>query len=245
MRFSSVQKTWLARAARNGRSSTSVDAGDCVDQQRRPLRGRRPVRADRRLRTDEKHIRAQSAISDKHPALFLLLSITVFSVRMCFSSAQKTRLARGARNGRSPTSADAARYLNQRRPHLRGRRPVRADLRLGTDEKHIRAQSAILDKTPALSLFLSITMILVRMRFLSVPKSWLAREARNGRPGTQRPESRLTLLDDSEPAPLTQFRQPSSRRCAGWVAPRPPARSGLPCRRCRRRCRGACRCRSC
>jgi hypothetical protein len=30
---------------------------------------------------------------------------------------------------------------------LRGRRPVRADRRLRTDEKHIRAQSAILDNT--------------------------------------------------------------------------------------------------
>jgi len=31
---------------------------------------------------------------------------------------------------------------------LRGRRPVRADRRLCTDEKHIRAQSAILYKKP-------------------------------------------------------------------------------------------------
>jgi len=61
------------------------------------LRGRKTVRADRRLRADEKHIRTQSAILDKTPALPLLLSITVFSVRMCFSSAQKTRLARAAR----------------------------------------------------------------------------------------------------------------------------------------------------
>jgi hypothetical protein len=60
------------------------------------LRGRKAVRADRRLRADEKHIRAQSAILDKskpNPRLF----ITVFSVRMRFSSAQKTRLARAAR----------------------------------------------------------------------------------------------------------------------------------------------------
>ncbi|MBI5908380.1 MAG: hypothetical protein HY848_00245 [Betaproteobacteria bacterium] len=45
-----------------------------------------------------------------------------------------------------------------------------------TDEKHIRAQSAILDKSnPELSLFLSITLFLVRMRFSSVPKTRLAR----------------------------------------------------------------------
>jgi hypothetical protein len=31
---------------------------------------------------------------------------------------------------------------------LRGREAVRADRRLRTDEKHIRAQSAILNKTP-------------------------------------------------------------------------------------------------
>ena len=39
---------------------------------------------------------------------------------------------------------------------LRGRKTVRADCRLRTDEKHIRVRSAILYKTPALSLFLSI-----------------------------------------------------------------------------------------
>jgi len=36
---------------------------------------------------------------------------------------------------------------------LRGREAVRADRRLRTDEKRIRAQSTILYKTPALSLF--------------------------------------------------------------------------------------------
>jgi hypothetical protein len=63
---------------------------------------------------------------------------------------------------------------------LRGRKTVRADRRLRTDEKHIRAQSPILCKTPALSLFLPITVFLVRMRFSSVPKTRLARGARNG-----------------------------------------------------------------
>jgi len=55
MRFSSVRKTWLARAARRVFEN---------------LRGRKSVRADRRLRTDEKHIRAQSAIVDE--TLFLI-----------------------------------------------------------------------------------------------------------------------------------------------------------------------------
>jgi hypothetical protein len=61
------------------------------------LRGREAVRADRRLRTDEKHIRAQSAILYKTPTPRLVLTITVFSVRMRFSSVQKIRLARAAR----------------------------------------------------------------------------------------------------------------------------------------------------
>jgi len=52
------------------------------------------------LGTDEKHIRAQSTILYKTPALSLFLTITVFSARMRFSSAQKTRLARAARNTR-------------------------------------------------------------------------------------------------------------------------------------------------
>jgi len=48
---------------------------------------------------------------------------------------------------------------------LRGRETVRADRRLRPDEKHIRAQSAILDKTPAPSLFLSITVSLCGCAF--------------------------------------------------------------------------------
>jgi head-tail adaptor len=126
----------LARAARNGRSQTSHDVRGHIELQRLNLRGRRPVRADRRLRTDEKHIRAQSVILDKNNPKSLL-----------FSSVWKTRLARAARNGRVPTSADVGGYLKLRRSNLRGRRPVRADRRLRTDEKHIRAQSAILDKS--------------------------------------------------------------------------------------------------
>jgi hypothetical protein len=71
-----------------------------VEMHRQILRGRRPVRADRRLCADDEPVRTQSAIlyeSNPKP----LLSITVFSVRMRFLSVQKTRLARGARNGRS------------------------------------------------------------------------------------------------------------------------------------------------
>jgi hypothetical protein len=65
------------------------------------LRGRRPVRADHRLSADEKHIRTQSAIlNETNPKPLLLLSITLFSIRMRFLSVWKTGLARGARNGR-------------------------------------------------------------------------------------------------------------------------------------------------
>jgi CRP-like cAMP-binding protein len=39
-------------------------------------------------------------------------------------------------------------------------------------------------------------------------------------------------------------RRPSGRRCAASAARRRPARSALPCRRCRHRCRAPCRCRS-
>jgi hypothetical protein len=129
----------------------------------RLLRGRKTVRADRRLRTDEKHIRAQSAVLDKTPTPSLLLTITVFFARMRFSSAQKTRLARAAR-----------RFCE----NLRGRKTVRADRRLRTDEKHIRAQSAILDKSDPKALLLSFkTVCLVRMCLLSVPNKRLARES--------------------------------------------------------------------
>jgi len=61
------------------------------------LRGRTTVRADRRLCTDEKHIRAQSTILDKnHLKPILLLTITLFFVRMRFSSVRKTGLARAS-----------------------------------------------------------------------------------------------------------------------------------------------------
>jgi len=60
------------------------------------LRGREAVRADRRLRTDKKHIRAQSAISYKTPALSLILSRTVFSGRMAFIRPENTVGARSA-----------------------------------------------------------------------------------------------------------------------------------------------------
>ena len=45
-------------------------------------------------------------------------------------------------------SAKAGGYIERRRSNLRGRRPVRADRRLRADEKRIRAQSAILYRTP-------------------------------------------------------------------------------------------------
>jgi hypothetical protein len=66
------------------------------------------------------------------------------------------------------------------RQNLRGRRPVRADHRLCADDEPVRTQSAIFIKTPKASLGLSITVFLVRMRFSSVPKTRLARAARNG-----------------------------------------------------------------
>jgi len=43
---------------------------------------------------------------------------------------------------------------------------------------------------------------------------------------------------------IRPYRPPSTHRYAKSAAPRPPARSGLPCRRCPRRCPAACRCRS-
>jgi hypothetical protein len=44
--------------------------------------------------------------------------------------------------------ARIAHYIELWRLSLRGRRPVRADRRWCADEKHIRAPSTILDKTP-------------------------------------------------------------------------------------------------
>jgi hypothetical protein len=60
---------------------------------------------------------------------------------------------------------------------LRGRKEVRADRRLRTDEKRIRAQSAILYETPALSLLLSITAFCGRMFFPSTKRGWRAQRA--------------------------------------------------------------------
>jgi hypothetical protein len=70
---------------------------------------------------------------------------------------------------------------------LRERKTVRADPRLRTDEKPVRAQSTISYKNkPKPSLFLPITAFSVRMRFSSVLKTWLARAARNSFRGLQR-----------------------------------------------------------
>jgi len=51
------------------------------------------------------------------------------------------------------------------------------DRRLRTDEKHIRTQSAILYKTPVLSLFLSITVFSARMVFIRAENTVGARSA--------------------------------------------------------------------
>ena len=72
-----------------------------AEMYRQNLRGRRPVRADHRLCADDEPVRTQSATLMKTPKVSSGLSITVFSVRMAFSSVRKARLARGARNGRS------------------------------------------------------------------------------------------------------------------------------------------------
>jgi hypothetical protein len=103
MRFSSAQKTRLARASAQW---PPVDIGghrgapqaDVIELARTAA-----VRADRRLRTDEKHVRAQSAILDKNnPKPLLPLSITVFLVRMVFI---RTKNTVGARERASPLLA--------------------------------------------------------------------------------------------------------------------------------------------
>jgi len=60
---------------------------------------------------------------------------------------------------------DVGRYFELRHPHLRGRRPFRADHRGRADEKRIRAQSTILKKTsPKPRLFFSITALGMRWK---------------------------------------------------------------------------------
>jgi hypothetical protein len=60
---------------------------------------------------------------------------------------------------------------------LRGRKTVRADRRLRADEKHIRTQSAILDKTPTPCLVLTITVFSGRMFFFRPENTVGARSA--------------------------------------------------------------------
>jgi hypothetical protein len=61
---------------------------------------------------------------------------------------------------------------------LRGRRPVRADHRSGTDEKRIRAQSTIFYKShPKPALFLPITVFSGRMFSIRPEKTVGARSA--------------------------------------------------------------------
>jgi len=71
------------------------------------------------LHTDDETVRTQSAILDNgNPTPLLFLSITVFSARMHFTSVQKTRLARRARNGRSAIMAEVTQYFELHRPIL-------------------------------------------------------------------------------------------------------------------------------
>jgi hypothetical protein len=61
---------------------------------------------------------------------------------------------------------------------LRGREAVRADRRLGADEKHIRAQSTIFYKShPKPFLHLSITAFSVRMLLIRTENTVGARSA--------------------------------------------------------------------
>ena len=85
---------------------------------------------------------------------------------------------------------DAGRYFKRSRLNLRGRRPVRADHRLPADEKHIRAQSAILDKSKieAARAFIN-NRVFVRMCFSSVRKhGWRAERAMLALPRRRTPE---------------------------------------------------------
>ena len=127
IRFSSVQKTRLARGARNGSAPPSTNAARYPDGQRpKNLRGREAVRADRRWRADDEAIRTPSAIlCEDNPKPALPLIITAFFARMLFMRAENVVGARSAQS----------RQVELKRMSLRGRRPVRADHRLRTDEK--------------------------------------------------------------------------------------------------------------
>jgi hypothetical protein len=61
---------------------------------------------------------------------------------------------------------------------LRGRKAVRADRRLRTDEKHIRTQSAILYKTLKSCLVLTITAFSVRPLHPYGKHGWRAQRAK-------------------------------------------------------------------
>jgi len=60
---------------------------------------------------------------------------------------------------------------------LRGRKAVRADRRLGTDEKAIRAQSTISHKNPAPALFLTLPEFSERMLLIRTENPVGARSA--------------------------------------------------------------------
>jgi hypothetical protein len=93
-----------------------------------------------------KAVRAQSTISYKSKALVAFIHNRVFGTDALFIRT-KNRVGARSGNARPLTSRDAGRYFNLWNLSLRGRRPVRADHRLCADEKRIRTQSAILDKT--------------------------------------------------------------------------------------------------
>jgi len=130
------------------------------------LRERRAVRADPPLRTDEAPIDTHSTIvykSNRKPLLGFIQN-PVFGTDG-FLSVPKTGLARASAQW-PHEHADVGACPTLWRQSLRGRRPV-------------RAQAAIVYKSPALSLFLSITAFSAQIASIREEGTVDVRAARN------------------------------------------------------------------
>ena len=77
----------------------------------------------------------------------------------------------------------------------------------------------------------NVTLRTVSNDEITLVQTLLGREAAQGEERGLQGRRDLT----APAALLSRCRPPSVHRCAAWAGPRPPARSALPCRRCRRR----------
>jgi hypothetical protein len=143
------------------------------------------TRANRVFGTDEKRIRTKNTVMNKSKNGFGGLSKIADCVRMCFSSARNRRSARTGRRPRKTARRSVSCPDAYRNCGYQPLRAPRANRGFCTDEKRIRTETTVMDKSNiGLGPFLSKIATLQqrgtrfkssRINFTSAPCEWLHR----------------------------------------------------------------------